>query len=285
MLGPSLVKSAFLDACLAELRALKPGNVHVHAPGHRMTAAEFAVSARAAAPYIALADLSVGERIYAATRSTWHMVRKNTNLGIVLLAAPLAQAAMSPGAPDLREKLKAVLAGLGVADAEFAYRAIRLASPGGLGAAPEQDVAGPPTVTLAEAMRLAAHRDRIAHQYAAGFEDVFGLGLSALAEGDARFTSAPEWAIAYLYMTLLAAIEDSHVARKFGAERARALRGEAASLMPLLASGAGPEALGPPLLALDRRLKEENVNPGTTADLTVATLFVRALEKARLGPA
>ncbi len=42
--------------------------------------------------------------------------------------------------------------------------------------------------------------------------------------------------------------------------------------------GEDPQALTPKLLAFDRSLKERGLNPGTSADLTVATLFAGALQ-------
>ena len=76
-----------------------------------------------------------------------------------------------------------MLDGLTVEDAERVYEAIRLANPGGLGDAPEQDVRDEPTVTLLEAMKLAADRDLIARQYANGFADVFDFGVPAFLDG------------------------------------------------------------------------------------------------------
>src|SRR4029453_10286634 len=155
-----------LDACHTELHALKPGNVHVYADGHRMTVRDFEQSAQASAPAMGAAGLAVGARIHEAILRTHAAVGCNTNLGIVLLCAPLAAAAHACDADgDLRGSLHAVLATLDVADAEEAFAAIRLASPAGLGEAPVHDVRSRPSVTLLQAMRAAEHRDRIAAQY------------------------------------------------------------------------------------------------------------------------
>mgnify|MGYP003694220597 CR=1 FL=1 len=83
--------------------------------------------------------LSVGARIFEAIRRTREAVDCNTNLGIVLLCAPLAQAALSSGKESLRDRVRWVLEKLDVADAEQAFAAIRLAEPGGLGTAPQHD--------------------------------------------------------------------------------------------------------------------------------------------------
>ena len=276
-LEPAAVAEAFRSACLLDVEAFKPGNVSVASPGHGMQAGDFVVSAQAAAPAISAPGLSVGGRILAAIEATRSAVACNTNLGIVLLAAPVAQAALQAGPPAaLRDRVRAVLASLTVQDAAQAYRAIALASPGGLGTAQRHDVHDPPRVTLLEAMSEAAHRDRIAYQYASGFADVFNVGLpagrAALAAGlDVRA------AMTALYMAFLTRFPDSHVARKFGEAAARAVCEEAARCQARMASSA-PQAASEALAALDRDLKSRDLNPGTSADLAVASWFCMAVE-------
>ena len=271
-MSPDIIAAAFLAACRAELQALKPGNVHVHAAGHGMTAADFEASALAAAPHIAERGQRVGARILRAVTATRARVGQNTNLGIVLLAAPLAMAAQTPGHDDLRGALRAVLAGLDRADAANCFQAIALANPGGLGDAPKQDVRGPALVTLLEAMSLAAGRDRVAYQYASGYVDIFDIGLPV-----ARQAGNAAEAAAAVYWRFLTTIPDSHVARKYGGNRADALLRRAQDLDAVLAAAPDAAARHALLLDFDARLKAESLNPGTSADLTVATLFVYAL--------
>jgi triphosphoribosyl-dephospho-CoA synthase len=271
------VKNAFIGACLAELEALKPGNVHVHAPGHGMTVDDFIKSAYAAAPAIAAPELSLGRRIYEAAHATREAVGQNTNLGIILLAAPLAQAALNGAAREaLRAGLRKVLAGLDVSDANWAFRAIVLASPGGLGGADRYDVRGEASATLLEAMREASGRDRIARAYVTDYEDIFALGLPWLDQARRRW-SDPRLAPAYLYMSLLAQIPDTHIARKFGATQAESVCETARMFTDLFDDAEQLDDISPELLDLDSAFKSEGLNPGTTADLTVATLFAEAL--------
>ena len=56
-----------------------------------MTVRDFQTSAKVASRAIAQPDLTVGARIAAAVDATLAEVQCNTNLGIVLLAAPLVQ--------------------------------------------------------------------------------------------------------------------------------------------------------------------------------------------------
>jgi len=170
----------------------------------------------------------------------------------------------------------AVLADLDIDDAQHAFSAIVRAAPAGLGRTEQHDVFAPPTVTLREAMVAAADRDRIARQYVSGFADIFEIGEANLIRA-LRTQSHPRWATLAVYMGFLAAFPDSHVVRKHGPEPARAVQHAAASFHQRLQSHASPEDLLPELLAWDAQLKGKDINPGTSADLTVATLFAYRL--------
>ena len=276
-LSPDRVSQVFEDACLAELDALKPGNVHRFASGHRMTVADFEKSAAAAAPFIGADELSVGARIEQAITATRDAVGQNTNLGIVLLAAPLAQAALDPASAPLSRKLAAVLEGLTVEDARAAYRAIRLAEPGGIGTAPHHDVSDDPDISLLDAMRAAETRDRIAWNYSNGFVDVFDLGLRWFEGGRARWGPVP-WVTTYVYLGFLAHIPDTLIERKFGGDAATEVRDEARPIEASLSQCTTPGDMAGPLQAFDASLKDRGLNPGTSADLTVATLFAAGLQ-------
>jgi triphosphoribosyl-dephospho-CoA synthase len=269
------VAAAFKAACLDELDAPKPGNVHVFASGHRMSADEFQASAGAAAAAVAQPGARVGERIHAAVEATLAAVGVNTNLGIILLCAPLA-AATEVVSSGLRTGLARVLNELDVDDARLAFRAIARAAPAGLGRVEQHDVSGPATVTLRRAMAVAAERDRIARQYVSDFEDVFELGDPLLAHALARATH-PRWATLAVYLGFLSAFPDSHIVRKHGTGVAETTRRAASSFHRRMQSSEAIEALLPDLLAWDAKLKRDGINPGTSADLTVATLFAHRL--------
>ena len=276
-LKPDAVAQAFLDACLAELDALKPGNVHRFGDGHDMTVADFEASAKAATPFMGREGLSVGERIRLAAEATRRAAGQNTNLGILLLAAPLAAAALDARGSDLAGRLRLVLSELTVEDARQTYRAIRETKPGGLGEAPKHDVSAEPAINLLEAMRAAEDRDRIAWNYTHGFTDIFGLGLKWLSQGRDHWGQG-SWPVTRVYLGFLAHIPDTLIERKFGAESAASVREEAAPIEAGFTEAQQPETMIAPLMAFDRTLKERGLNPGTSADLTVATLFAAGLE-------
>jgi triphosphoribosyl-dephospho-CoA synthase len=199
-----LIAAAFRWACHAELDAPKPGNVHVFAPGHRMTAAEFVASADAAAAPLSAEGTRVGARIWGAVEATFAAVGTNTNLGIILLCAPLSAAAEAAGTSDLRAPLVKVLRSLDTKDADLAFRAIVQAAPAGLGHSPRYDVFEPATVSLLQAMKEASDRDRVARQYATCFADVFDLGLPLLEAATWQYGNQ-QWATLATYLGFLSA--------------------------------------------------------------------------------
>ena len=269
------IEAAFRWACLTELDAPKPGNVHAFADGHRMTVDEFVRSADAAAAPLSAQGARVGLRIHRAVMATFAAVGTNTNLGIILLCAPLAAAAERDAA-DLRRALHEVLQELDVDDADLAFRSIVRAAPAGLGHSAQHDVFNPATVSLLEAMSAAANRDMVARQYATDFADIFDLGLP-LFESVSQSKGEAKWATLATFLGFLSAFPDSHIARKFGAETANCVQRAALNFEAMLQAAEQPDQVLPALLTWDAALKAKAINPGTTADLTVATLFALRL--------
>ena len=269
------IEAAFRWACLTELDAPKPGNVHAFADGHRMTVDEFVRSADAAAAPLSAQGARVGLRIHRAVMATFAAVGTNTNLGIILLCAPLAAAA-ERDATNLRNALHQVLQDLNVDDADLAFRSIVRAAPAGLGHSAQHDVFNPATVSLLQAMSEAANRDMVARQYATDFADIFDRGLP-LFESVGRRRGEAKWATLAIFLGFLSAFPDSHIARKFGAETARCVQGTALNFARMLHAAEQADQILPALLTWDSALKAKAVNPGTSADLTVATLFAHRL--------
>lgn len=264
-------------ACLLEVSAPKPGNVNRTHDFAGTRFEDFLLSAIAIGPAMAVAGrASVGRTIWRAVRDTRRLVGTNTNLGIVLLLAPLAKACFQIKTWDvdeIRGHLAQVLAGLTVEDARLAYAAIRLARPGSLGRVERADIAEAPTVTLYEAMALAQARDAIAREYVTNFAITFDIGYPALTAAWAACADLPT-AIVQTYLTILAQVPDTLIARKRGTDVAIQVSHWAEEA---LARGGMFTPPGRERLAeLDRALRGEGhaLNPGTTADLTTAALFV-----------
>lgn len=259
-------------ACLIEATVPKPGNVHRGADFDDLNFFDFQAAAVAIGPAMEAvsSDGRVGRAVLHATRATRTLTATNVNLGIVLLIAPLA-AASRYGA--LRDGVKSVLAGMVTDDAAQVYEAIRLAQPGGMGQVKEADVAGPPPSSLIDAMRLAADRDSIAKQYVTDFADVFDLVVPELQRGLAQGWSLADTVIR-THLRVLHELPDTLIARKCGVAKAKEVATWAGQV--LAAGSPDDENYNEALADLDFELRSDGhkLNPGTTADLIAAGLFV-----------
>ena len=277
MRTPGAVAAAGQLACLIEAGSFKPGNVSPGRHFHDTRYEDFVASAVAIGPALAAAGRQpLGSTILHAVAATDEWTTSNTNLGIILLLAPLARAALHfDGA--LRDALQEVLGATTVTDAAEVYDAIRLARPGGLGSSAREDVSAAPTVTLREAMALAANRDSVAREYATDFATTFEIGVPALR---AARSAGLGWSEATVeaFLRILATLPDSLIARKLGTAAAAAVSRRAREVED--AGGVRTEAGREALEAFDDELRSPNnaYNPGTTADLTCAALFVVILE-------
>ena len=162
-----------------------------------------------------------------------------------------------------------------VEDARNVYAAIRLANPAGLGEVQKQDVSAPPTLPLRDVMALANERDLIAGQYADGFLFVFNQVVPQLVQQTNRLKNL-EWAIVETQLETLRVARDSHIRRKRGSAEATAVKRKALDIASLDAPD-GRRAF----LDFDAWLRADQHarNPGTTADLIAAGLFVALREK------
>ncbi len=262
-------------ACLFEVSTDKPGNVTWGKDFWDTRFVDFMASAIAVGPaFRNAAETPVGDIVYQAVYDTSRLANTNTNLGMILLLAPLARAA-AQGHPDgLRASVRRVLAGLTVDDARQAFRAIRLAAPGGLGRAGRYDVRQQDVdITLLDAMKLAQDRDTVAREYATDFAITFELGYATLArfwqEGYGFSDS-----VIQTYLTILAQVPDTLIVRKKGRQAAREVSEQARAVLD--AGGAFTQIGRQAMQEFDRAIRDPShrYNPGTTADIIAACLFV-----------
>lgn len=275
--------NVFKTACMAELESLKPGNVHIFADGHGMTVLDFMLSAQAAAEVIALPNLSIGMRILKCVQATQNAVKTNTNLGIILLCAPLIHAAiiinLPPNNLTFSQALEFVLANTTIADAENTFAAIRLANPAGLGVALQHDVNQTATCTLLAAMQSAVNpnmaNDMIAKQYSNNYAQII-QGVILYQQALARW-QRPAWALTAVHLHFMAHYCDSHIVRKYGETIAKLVQNVALEHESAFLKAYNPNNYLTPLLKFDAALKKRGLNPGTSADLTVATRLMADL--------
>jgi triphosphoribosyl-dephospho-CoA synthase len=278
MISPQQLGELYRQACEIELQAFKPGNVSIYSDGHDMTVADFRISAEVSAAPLCNPDYCLGKKIYHAVKATREAVACNTNLGIILLCAPLMQA-ISHTHPDLtlRQALRQVLTTTTVEDANWVFMAITLASPGGLGGSDKQDVKTQATVTLTETMKLAAAKDRIALQYVTDYKDIFDFTVLIYYNAMSKWGNQG-WAAVSVYADLLRQFPDSHIERKYGDQHSEMVVSKMTLLSEKLSKAKNPERIMPLLYSMDQELKSRGVNPGTAADITVATVLVVFLE-------
>jgi triphosphoribosyl-dephospho-CoA synthase len=276
----TLIQSAYRKACLAELEALKPGNVHMFADGHGMQVQHFIDSAEVSAPVLCddeqFGYRTLGQRIFAALDATYTKAGCNTNLGIILLAAPIVQAALQYTHLPLQAGLQQVINVTTVEDAGHVYAGIRLVNPAGMGARNEHDVSQQPQITLVEAMQLASAQDMVARQYVEGYDQVFSQALPLYRTYIERW-QRPAWALTAVYLYWLSAVPDSHIARKYGEMIALEVQQAASEHAQAFMALDNPKNYMPALLRWDQALKQEKLNPGTSADLTVVTAMLAML--------
>jgi len=279
------IARAVQTACVLEVSAEKPGNVTRHKDFWDTGLSHFVVSAVAVGPvFLDAVHAPVGETILRAMRDTHRLVHTNTNLGMVLLLAPLAKAAgLAHPRQDLRAGVSQVLATATVEDARMVYEAIRIAAPGGLGKLDRYDVREPQVdITLRETMALAQGRDSVAREYVTDFEITFEIGypiLHRLCEEGHKFSDS----IVHTSLTILSQVPDTLIARKNGLEVAEQISRRAEQVLE--AGGALSEQGWEELRRFDLALRDDRhfLNPGTTADLTTAALFVFLTEGSALG--
>ena len=264
-------------SCLLEVSAPKPGNV---SPGMRfrdMSYEDFLVSALAIGPAIGEAgQVPLGITVERALAATREVTRANTNLGLVLLLAPLAAASILT-AGTLRERVQRVLRATTIDDARLVYDAIRSANPGGMGKVSDEDLGEQPKVTLLKAMELAKERDSVAREYATDFAITFDHGVPALR---AARQAGLGWldAVTEAGLRLLSEVPDTLIARKAGKEVAIQISAGARGVLE--AGGVRSQAGRKALAEFDASLRnpQNSRNPGTTADLIAAATFVTLLE-------
>lgn len=276
----SALQHAYLQACLAELEALKPGNVHIFADGHGMQVQDFIASAEVSAPALcddqAYGYRVLGQRILQALQATQAKVGCNTNLGIVLLAAPVVQARLQYPQLSLQASLCQVLQQTTVEDAALVYEGIRLVSPAGMGQRDEHDVSQAPQITLLQAMQLASPNDMVARQYFHAYAKIFST-VMPLYEACSQRWGRSAWALTAVYLYWLSSEPDSHISRKYGAHLASEIQHVASDHYTAFIALENPKHYMPVLLQWDTDLKLAGINPGTSADLTVITAMISFL--------
>jgi triphosphoribosyl-dephospho-CoA synthase len=292
-------------AMLLEVSAAKPGNVNLTVGFEGTRVEHFLASAVAATASfeeaarrgIAVHDknlsvnaVGMGQIIKrcAADINAWQK-GGNTLLGTVILFVPIAVAAgMTPTEENfdlarLRENLRLTVESTTAEDAVHLYEAIALAKPSGLGGAPDLDVNAPASktrilgenVSLYDVFKIAASYDDVCSEWVSNYWITFDLAypylMQQLERGDLNT------AVVHTFLKILSEHPDTFIARKVGVEKAREVSLDAKKILELggLETSEGKKSI----LDFDRKLRESGnqLNPGTTADLTAVALALCTL--------
>ena len=252
---------------------IKPGNVNLISSHKDTKAQDYLDSAILSSKELFNQNYSLGKRILESVNVTRSQVNVNTNLGIILLCAPVIQSYIDFNNLDLREGIKRTLSTTSIKDTHDLCAAINISSPGGLGDSDMYDTGSYPNASIKQIMDYSQEYDRISYQYSHNFSDIFDFIIPKLEFLNQRYESL-DISLSLLFIEILAKIPDSHISRKFGDKIAKKTSNNAHDLLKILDREHDPDYLAKALNNLDYEYKKKGINPGTTADLLVASLMI-----------
>ena len=226
-------------------------------------------------------NLDLGRKILTSVNEIQDKIKKNTNLGIILMLSPIATVVQKEGIiskEELLKKIKSLIKKQNIKNSVPIFKAIALTSPGGLGFSKKYDVNKLPKTNLYKAMEYSKKRDLIARQYSNGFKDIFNIGVPAYKKFYNKWGRV-NWALTGVYLTFLKKFNDSHITRNKGNKIATSVKKEAKKYYFFLKKNKNLMKIKKKLLIFDKKLKSKRINPGTIADLTVATLLFEIVTK------
>ena len=276
-----ILKKQIKFVCDTEIKSLKPGNVHKYSEGHGMNLKDFLKSSLIISKCLTKNNLDLGKKILISVNEIQNKIKKNTNLGIILMLSPIATIVQEEGViskEELLKKIKSLIKKQNIKNSIPIFKAISLTSPGGLGFSKKYDVNELPNTNLYKAMEFAKKKDLIARQYCNGFEDIYKIGIPAYKKFYNKWGKV-DWALTGVYLTFLKKFNDSHIVRNKGNKIATSIKKEAKKYYFFLKRNKNLTKIKKKLLIFDKKLKSKRINPGTIADLTVATLLFEIVTK------
>ena len=218
-------------------------------------------------------ELTLGDRTYLSVSHTRAKINVNTNLGIILLCCPIIHSIINYNQLELCDAIKSSLEDSSSNDTRKICKSISIVMPGGLGTSEKMDVNSNPDVSILEIMKYSSNYDRIAYQYANNFDDIFNFIVPLIIRRVESLKSL-DFALSMVFLEVLASIPDSHISRKFGHKIAKKTSNQANDLLKIIDRDLSQDKAYIKILQLDDEYKKKGLNPGTSADLLVASLFV-----------
>ena len=283
-----IVKIAQIASALEVSGYPKPGNVHRTRDYDDMVFEDFVISGivigdtiREACTDVDVENPELGKYILDAVAETDRWIKNNTNLGIMMMTIPIAvAAAISEDFDDIRPNVVKLMANTSVDDACDLYDAINIADAGGMGDQDEYDVASENAKqelrdnnqTMYDVLKISAPWDMLAREMTSDMPAVFEIGYPAYHE--LKEEESLNDACILTFLTILSQVPDTLISRKYGNDEALKISMMTRDLLKLKDSSEFNERLS----EFDDYLFKNHYNPGTTADLTAASIFVSNLK-------
>lgn len=295
MLKPEQIGKIVEIASVLEVSGYpKPGNVHRTRDYDDMVFEDFLISGVVIGDCIRdlakrtienkdnLSNIQLGKTIYDAVLETDNWINNNTNLGIVMMTSPIAAAAsISSNMDELRENIGCIMKATTVDDAIYLYDAINIASAGGMGDQEEYDVTSDSAKedlrknnqTMYDVLEISAPWDDLASEMTSQMPIIFEFSYPRYKE--LRKNNSLNMSTVLIFLEILQAIPDTLISRKYNNDVASEVSLKAKNLL----NYKDLENFDNYLNEFDDYLYENHQNPGTTADLTAATIMVYYLSK------
>jgi len=270
------LKDIYLYACSKDVEVIKPGNVNIDYPHSDTTAYDFLRSAHDSCRSLFKRDLSLGERIYYSVTDSRKNIKVNTNLGIIILIAPIIHSLLNSTKTTLRTALKDVIKTSKISDTNLLCSAIKFVNPGGLGEKEEMNINTLPQVTLKTIMDKSASYDRLSYQYSTGYSDILDFIVPRIIDHRKNIENT-DFLLSLVFLEILCEIPDTHISRKFNEKIAKKTSNEARDLIKIINTERSRKKAISRICQLDYEYKNKGINPGTTADLLVSSVMIERL--------
>lgn len=274
----------------------KPGNVHRNRDFEDMVFEDFlisgvvigetiekaAISALTAKKKDDFSKVNIGKYILEAVKKTDKWIANNTNLGIIMMCIPIAcGAAISNDFDELQNNIGFLMENTTVEDAVNLYDAINLADAGGMGDQEEFDVMGEKAKdelrannqTMFDVLKISAGWDRLANELTSKMLVCFDVGFPCFSGIKSEESSIND-ATVLTFLTILSEVPDTLISRKYNEEIAQNISN---NVKKILKSRNNVRLFNEKLKDFDDYLFINKYNPGTTADLTAASIFISYL--------
>lgn len=266
----------------------KAGNVHRTRDFDDMVFEDFIISGIVigdticdACTNIDIENPQTGKYILQAVSETNRWIKNNTNLGIVMMITPIAQAtAISDDFSQIRDNIKLIMSNTSVDDACDLYDAINIADAGGMGDQDEYDVSSQNAKeelrqnnqTMFDVLKISAPWDMLAREMTSDMPVVFEIGYPEYYK--LNIETSKNNACILTFLEILSQVPDTLISRKYGFDEALKVSMMTRDLLKFKDANDFDDKLK----EFDDYLFKNKLNPGTTADLTAASIFLSYLK-------